>query len=174
MADNHSASADTQRQPNSRPKIRNKHLISSDRTSPFDAPPTEIPHVTRNEVLSTGRLPDHVHLLDTAHRARVAAREAVRLKASTVSFAPTLRDQGSARIEVGEGDAAVVREWIRAYDTEKRLQAQGLTPAADVSSFVIEAGPKYFESASRKVGEAIEEAKKQLAGREAGAYIVGK
>src|SRR5215813_353008 len=37
----------------------------------------------------------------------IAAREAVRLGTAHVSFAPTLRDQGSSRIDVGEGDAAV-------------------------------------------------------------------
>src|SRR3954467_889340 len=52
----------------------------------------------------------------------IAARESTRLRVSNVSFAPTLRDQGSKRIDVGEGDAAVVQGWILAYDTEKRLQ----------------------------------------------------
>src|SRR3954454_19833248 len=67
----------------------------------------------------------------------IAARESTRLKVSNVSFAATLRDQGSNRIDVGEGDAAVAQGWILAYDTERRLQEQGLAPSATVSSFTI-------------------------------------
>ncbi len=87
----------------------------------------------------------------------IAAREAVRLKASHVSFAPTLRDQGSSRLDVGEGDASVAAGWVLAYDTEKKLQAKGLSPSADVSEFVFEAGPKYFDGAVTKVAQAVKE-----------------
>ena len=41
---------------------------------------------------------------------RIAAREAVRLQAAHVAFAPALRDQGSNTIEVGEGGAAVAEQ----------------------------------------------------------------
>ena len=51
---------------------------------------------------------------------RIAARESARLGAVHVSFAPTLRDQGSTRIDVGEGDAIVVHQFLLALDTEKR------------------------------------------------------
>src|SRR6266550_5522985 len=70
----------------------------------------------------------------------IAARESARLGAANVSFAPTLRDQGSSRIDVGDGDAEFVRGWILAYDTELRLQEQGLSPAGSVASLTIEAG----------------------------------
>jgi len=100
----------------------------------------------------------------------IAAREAVRLKASHVSFAPTLRDQGSSKIDVGVGDAAVVEAWILAYDTEKRLQAQGLSPAADVTSFTIEAGPKFFDGASAKVAEAVKSASAVVQQRQSTPY----
>jgi hypothetical protein len=89
---------------------------------------------------------------------RIAAREAVRLKASQVSFASTLRDQGSTRIDVAEGDAAVAQAWILAYDTEKKLQEQGLAPTTDVTAFTIEAGPSYFVNAAAKVGDAVKSA----------------
>ena len=85
----------------------------------------------------------------------IAAREATRLKASHVSFAPTLRDQGSTRIDVGDGDAAFVSGWILAYDTEKKLQNQGLQPSLTISNLVIEAGPKYFDGAATKVAAAV-------------------
>src|SRR6266704_2815808 len=84
----------------------------------------------------------------------IAARESVRLGVSHVSFAPTLRDQGSSRIDVGEGDAAVAESFLLAYDTEVRLQEQGLSSGAKIREFVIEAGPKYFEGTVEKVGAA--------------------
>ncbi|ACT51924.1 M17 family peptidase N-terminal domain-containing protein [Methylovorus glucosotrophus] len=88
---------------------------------------------------------------------RIAIREAVRLNAHHVSFAPTLRDQGSSVIEVGAGDAAVVEEGLLAYDTEKRLQAQGLAPAFDIQEWVIEAGPKYYQSVNTQIDRAIQQ-----------------
>ncbi len=72
---------------------------------------------------------------------RIAAREAVRLKAKHVAWAPVIRDEGSTTIDVGEGDRAFAEEMLAAYDTEKRLQAQGLAPKFSIESFVIEAGP---------------------------------
>jgi hypothetical protein len=74
----------------------------------------------------------------------IAAREAVRLRASQVSFAPALRDQWSDRVDVGDGDAAFATGWILACDTENKLQDQGLALSFAVSSLTIEAGPKYF------------------------------
>jgi len=100
----------------------------------------------------------------------IAAREAVRLGNSHVSFAPTLRDQGSTRIEVGEGDAAVAESFLLAYDTELRLQEQGLASGAKIREFVIEAGPQYFEGAADKVGVAVQGAAAILARREAKPY----
>ena len=77
---------------------------------------------------------------------RIAIREAVRLRAIHISFAPTLRDQGSNRIDVGEGDGAFAEQVILAYDTEKRLQEQGLVPKVDIEDVTIEAGPAYFDA----------------------------
>jgi hypothetical protein len=100
----------------------------------------------------------------------IAAREAVRLGMSHVSFAPTLRDQGSNRIDVGEGDAAVAESFLLAYDTELRLQEQGLASGAKIREFVIEAGPKYFEGTVEKVGAAVRSAGAALAQRDAKPY----
>lgn len=102
---------------------------------------------------------------------RIALREAVRLGAKNVSFAPTLRDQGSDVIDVGEGDAAVVEQVLLAYDTEKRLQQQGLAPKFSLSSWVIEAGPKYFEGVNAHVGEAIKAASAQIQQRDGKPYV---
>src|SRR6516164_2062063 len=65
--------------------------------------------------------------LETLHVVgRVAAREAVRLKAKRVAWAPVIRDEGNTALDVGQGDRAFVQQMLAAYDTEKRLQAQGL------------------------------------------------
>ena len=87
---------------------------------------------------------------------RVAAREAVRLKASHVAWAPVIRDEGNTTIDVGQGDRAFVGELISAYDTEKRLQAQGLADKFSIEDVVIEAGPAFFDGAVKEVGEGID------------------
>src|SRR5271168_2579144 len=76
---------------------------------------------------------------------RIAAREAVRLKAKHVAWAPVIRDEGNMTIEVGEGDRAFIEQFLSAYDTEKRLQAQGLAPEFSIEDVVVEAGPAYFD-----------------------------
>ena len=87
---------------------------------------------------------------------RIAAREAVRLKASHIAWAPVIRDEGNTTVEVGAGDRVFAEQFISAYDTEKRLQAQGLAPKFSISTLVIEAGPAYFDSAVKQVGEGLE------------------
>ena len=102
---------------------------------------------------------------------RIAAREAVRLKARHVAWAPVIRDQGNSTIDVGEGDRAFVEQFVAAYDTERRLQAQGLAPKFSIESLVIEAGPSYFDSAVKQVGEGIASATTELAKRDAAPYV---
>jgi hypothetical protein len=87
---------------------------------------------------------------------RVAAREAVRLKAKRVAWAPVIRDEGNSTIDVGDGDSAFVESVLSAYDTEQRLQAQGLAEKFTISEWVIEAGPSFFDSAVEKIGKGIE------------------
>ncbi len=87
---------------------------------------------------------------------RVAAREAVRLKAKRVAWAPVIRDEGNTAIDVGEGDRAFVESVLSAYDTELRLQAQGLTEKFTVSEWIVEAGPSFFDSAVDQIGKGIE------------------
>jgi hypothetical protein len=102
---------------------------------------------------------------------RVAAREAVRLKAKHVAWAPVIRDEGNTAIEVGEGDRAFAEQFFTSYDTEKRLQAQGLAPSFSIESLVIEAGPTYFDSAGKQVGEGIDSVTARLAKRDATPYV---
>jgi Cytosol aminopeptidase family, N-terminal domain len=102
---------------------------------------------------------------------RIAAREAVRLKAKHVAWAPVIRDEGNSTIEVGEGDRTFVEQFLSAYDTEQRLQAQGLAPNFSIASVVIEAGPSFFDSAVKQVGEGITSITGELGKRDTAAYV---
>src|SRR6266478_2957409 len=101
---------------------------------------------------------------------RIAAREAVRLKAKHVAWAPVIRDEGNTSIDVGEGDRAFAEQMLSTYDTEKRLRAQGLAPEFSIESFVIEAGPSFFDSAVKEVGEGIDSVTAELQRRDATPY----
>ena len=101
---------------------------------------------------------------------RIAAREAVRLKAKHVAWAPVIRDEGNTTIEVGEGDRAFIEQFVAAFDTEKRLQAQALTSEFSIESVVIEAGPAYFDSAVKQVGQGIESITAELQKRDTTPY----
>ncbi len=102
---------------------------------------------------------------------RIAAREAVRLKARHVAWAPVIRDEGNTTIEVGLGDRAFAEAMLSAYDTEKRLQAQGLAPKFSIQDVVIEAGPSYFDSVVKQVGKGIESVSAELATRNSVPYV---
>jgi leucyl aminopeptidase len=102
---------------------------------------------------------------------RIAAREAVRLKAKHVAWAPVIRDEGSTTMDVGEGDRVFVEEMLAAYDTEKRLQAQGLAPKFSIESFAIEAGPSFFDGAVKQVGQGIDTVTAELQKRDATPYV---
>jgi len=97
---------------------------------------------------------------------RIAAREAVRLRAKHVAWAPVIRDEGNTTIDVGEGDRAFAEQMLSAYDTEKRLQAQGLAPNFGIESFVIEAGPTFFDGAVKLVGQGIDSVSLELQKRD--------
>jgi len=96
----------------------------------------------------------------------IALREAIRLKAAHVSFAPVLRDQGNDKLDVGECDRSVEEGLILAYDTEKRLQAQGLADSFDVQDWTIEAGPTFFASVAGQLPVGIKICSEQIAQRE--------
>jgi len=109
--------------------------------------------------------------LDTLREVgRIAAREAVRLKARNVAWAPVIRDEGNSTIEVGLGDRTFTEQFLSAYDTEKRLQAQGLEAKFSVESLTMEAWPSFYDSAVKQVGEGIESSGTDLAKRDAAPY----
>jgi hypothetical protein len=105
---------------------------------------------------------------------RVSLREAVRLGASRVAFAPLIRDQGNTKIGTGEVEREVVRGMLLAYDTEKRLQKEGLAKAFTLDQWNVEAGPTYFDETVEGVQKAIEQANKAIKDRSTEPYSKAK
>jgi hypothetical protein len=105
---------------------------------------------------------------------RVALREAARLGVSRVAFAPLIRDQGNSKFGTGEVEQAVTRGILLGYDTEKRLQKEGLAKPFTLEEWNVEAGPDYFDETVTGVGKAIEEAKAEAARRPSDPYGSGK
>src|SRR5262249_49737008 len=97
---------------------------------------------------------------------RVALREAARLGASRVGFAPLIRDQGNTKIGTGDVERAVVRGMLLAYDTERRLQKEGLGRPFTLEEWWVEAGPAYFDETVAGVRKASEEATDLIKARE--------
>ena len=132
-------------------------------------PPKDTIPAKRFMVIGLGEEKDlSLHTLQVV--GRIAAREAVRLQAKHVAWAPVIRDEANTAIDVGEGDRAFAEQVLSAYDTEKRLQAQGLAPKFNIESLVIEAGPTYFDGAVKEVGKGIDSITTQFAQREAAPY----
>jgi hypothetical protein len=96
---------------------------------------------------------------------KVSLREAVRLGVSRVAFAPLIRDQGNSKLPTGEVETAVVRGMLLAYDTEKRLQKQGLAKVYALDQWNVEAGPTYFDETVLGVQKAIEQANQAIKDR---------
>ncbi|WP_327128811.1 M17 family peptidase N-terminal domain-containing protein [Streptomyces sp. NBC_01727] len=92
----------------------------------------------------------------------VVAREAVRERATSVAFAPTLRDQSFNKLDTGEVGAAVVEGAIPAYDTELRLQQQALDGCFAIKHLYYEAGAAYYSDVVQKVAPAVKEATAQV------------
>jgi hypothetical protein len=105
---------------------------------------------------------------------RVALREAARLGVSRVAFAPLLRDQGNKKLGTGDVETAVVRGMLLAYDTEKRLQKEGLGKAFTLGEWNVEAGPDYFDETVTGVRKAVEEAGKAIKDRSTEPLLKGK
>jgi Cytosol aminopeptidase family, N-terminal domain len=101
---------------------------------------------------------------------RVALREATRLGASRVAFAPLIRDQGNKKLGTGDVETAVVRGMLLAYDTEKRLQKEGLAKEFTLDAWNVEAGPDYFDETVTGVRKAIGEAGETIKERSASPF----
>ena len=113
--------------------------------------------------------------LDTMQRVgTIALREAIQLKATHVSFAPLLRDQNNATLDTGTVIEAVVQNVILAYDTEKRLQKQGLAQPFTVREWVCEAGSAFYTDAVSQVKQAIALTNAQIASRRSTPYVTAR
>lgn len=113
--------------------------------------------------------------LETMQRiGTVALREATRLRAAHVSFAPILRDQSNSTLDTGDVAQAVIQNVILAYDTEKRLQQQGLAQPFTIDEWVYEAGTAFFAGAISNVQAAVELTNTQIANRSSTPYISGR
>jgi hypothetical protein len=105
---------------------------------------------------------------------KVAARESARLGVKKVAFAPLIRDQGNSKLPTGDVAAAVLRGLLLAYDTEKRLQKEGLAKAYWLEEWWQEAGEKYFDETTEAAKKAAKDADAAIATRPAAPYADSK
>jgi hypothetical protein len=105
---------------------------------------------------------------------RVAAREASRLGIPKVAFAPLIRDQGNSKLPTGDVAAAVLRGVLLAYDTEKRLQKEGLAKEYNLGEWWVEAGAKYFDETVASAKSASAAATDLIKARESKPYLTEK
>lgn len=103
-----------------------------------------------------------------------ALREATRLGASRVAFAPMIRDQGNSSIDTGVIERAVTTGVLLAYDTEQRLQREGLAKPYELQQWTVEAGPQYYDVTVKGVEGAIDDAKAAIAKRPESKYVTSK
>jgi hypothetical protein len=112
--------------------------------------------------------------LDTMQRVgQMALRQAKEMGVSKVAFAPLLRDQGNSALGVGAVETAVVQGMLLAYDTELRLQDQGLSKEYKLTDWSVEAGPAYFDETVTGVRAAVTQAGAAAAKRPTQTYAAG-
>lgn len=113
--------------------------------------------------------------LDTMERVgKVAVREAARLGAKKVAFAPLIRDQGNSTLKTGDVEVAVVRGVLLAYDTDRRMQKEKLAKEYTLSEWWVEAGPAYFDETTAGVKAAVADATDRIKARGSKAYTSEK
>ena len=104
----------------------------------------------------------------------VALREAVRLGARRAAFGAALRDQGNKKLPTGDVGYEVIQGAILAFDTEKRLQKEGLAAAPGLQEWIFLAGPEYFLEVAPRAGEAVAAATAAVKGRPGDPYTKQK
>lgn len=113
--------------------------------------------------------------LDTMERVgKVALREAARLGATKVAFAPLIRDQGNSTLKTGDVEVAVVRGVLLAYDTDRRMQKEKLAKGYALSEWWVEAGPAFFDETTAGVKSAAADATDRIKARGTKAYTSEK
>jgi Cytosol aminopeptidase family, N-terminal domain len=105
---------------------------------------------------------------------RVSLRESAQAGVKRVAFAPLIRDQGNSKFSAGDVETAIVRAMLLAYDTEKRLQQEGLAKPYSLDEWVVEAGPDYFDETAAAVEKAIKQATASLKDRSTKPYLRAK
>ncbi|MFL5330015.1 MAG: M17 family peptidase N-terminal domain-containing protein [Gemmataceae bacterium] len=101
---------------------------------------------------------------------RTSVREASRLGVKKVAFAPLMRDQGNSKLPTGDVETAVVTGMLLAYDTETRLQKEGLAKPFVLEEWWVEAGPAYYDETIAGVRKAVQEATAAIASRPTAPY----
>jgi hypothetical protein len=101
---------------------------------------------------------------------RTALRTASALGVTKVAFAPLIRDQGNDKFGTGDVETSVVRGMLLAYDTEKRLQREGLAKEYKLAEWWVEAGPAFFDETVAGVKKAVKQADELIAKRSNGKY----
>ena len=101
---------------------------------------------------------------------RTAVREAARIGAKQVAFAPLIKDAGNDKLPAGDVENAVVFGMLLAHDTEQRLQKQGFAPEFQLEQWIIEAGPTYFAETVTGVKKGVDQAQQVISQRPTTAY----
>lgn len=105
--------------------------------------------------------------LETIERiGTTAVREAIRLKAARVAFAPAIRDQGVEKFHGRDLARSFIRSIVLAYDTEKRLQKEGFRQPFSFKEFILEAGPEYFKEVIGGVEEGLKDGNADVESRD--------
>jgi hypothetical protein len=108
---------------------------------------------------------------DTMRRVgRVALREAARLGAKRTAFGAALRDQGNSHLPVGDVGRVVMQGALLAFDTEKRLQKEGLGAGIALEEWILLAGPQYFNAVVPVAGEGVAAAVAEAKARSSAPY----
>src|SRR5262245_64355499 len=102
---------------------------------------------------------------------RVAYREAARLGAAKVAFAPLIRDKGNDKLPTSGLARFVVRGLLLARDTDVRLQKEGLSKKYALEEWVEEAGPDFYQDTIAGVKTGIDEAKSAISKRKATPFV---
>jgi hypothetical protein len=105
---------------------------------------------------------------------RTGLREAATRGVKRAAFAPLIRDQGNSKLSTGDVEIAVVKGMLLAYDTDKRLQKEGLAMPFTLEEWLVEAGPVYFDETVTAVEKAIKQASTALKDRGAQPLIRSK
>ena len=105
---------------------------------------------------------------------RVSLREAAKAGVNRVAFAPLIRDQGNSKLPTGDVAMAVVQGMLLAYDTETRLQKEGLAKPHRLDEWIVEAGSDFFDETAAAVEKAIIQSTKAMNDRSTQPFMRAK